>query len=172
MRNRRYLNINIHGIGYFWNLGLVRIRGSFTAERCLDTISDKLREFGIDLEADIVSVTTDGCSMMRKLGKLIPTLQQLCYAHGLQLVIQDIFYQKPIKSTENSLDYSSETDEYDEEVSSEMEDTEGLTVTGGMEQENALKLNADIWGIVNKVRRIVKLFKRFPLKNEILQAYV
>ena len=35
MQNRRYLNINIHGIGYFWNLGLVRIRGSFTAERCL-----------------------------------------------------------------------------------------------------------------------------------------
>ena len=34
MRNRRYLNINIHGIGYFWNLGLVRISGCFSAERC------------------------------------------------------------------------------------------------------------------------------------------
>ena len=53
-----------------------------------------------------------------------------------------------------------------------MKDTDGLTVTGSMEQENALKLNADIWGIVNKVRWIVKLFKRSPLKNEILQAYV
>ena len=42
LRNKRYLNINIHGIGYFWNLGLVRIHGSFSAEICYDTISQKL----------------------------------------------------------------------------------------------------------------------------------
>ena len=85
MRNRRHLNINIHGIGYFWNLWLVRIRGCFSAERCSETISNRLVEYDIDFETDVVAVTTYGCSMMRKLGRLIPTLHQLCYAHGLQL---------------------------------------------------------------------------------------
>ena len=87
LRNKRYLNINIHGIGYFWNLGLVRIHGSFSAEICYDIISPKLCEFGIDLKTDIVAITTDGCSMMKKLGRLVPSLQQLCYSHGLKLVI-------------------------------------------------------------------------------------
>lgn len=51
LRNKRYININIHGVGYFWNLGLVRIFGSFTAERC---VSNKLNEFGIEFEADLL----------------------------------------------------------------------------------------------------------------------
>ena len=41
-QNRRYLNINIHGRGYFWNLGSIRIRGCFSAEICSNVISDKL----------------------------------------------------------------------------------------------------------------------------------
>lgn len=53
-----------------------------------------------------------------------------------------------------------------------MEDTDGLTVTGGMEQENVLKYNAVIWVQLTKFVWIVKLFKRSPLKNEILQAKV
>ena len=93
VRNRRYLNLNIHGVGYFWNLGLVRIQGSFSAEKCIEIIASKLKEFELDLQCDIMAITTDGCSMMRKVGRLLPTLHQLCYAHGLQLVIHDIFYQ-------------------------------------------------------------------------------
>ena len=35
MRNRRYLNLHVHGVGYFWNLGLVRIQGIFSSEKCI-----------------------------------------------------------------------------------------------------------------------------------------
>lgn len=109
-QNRRYLNINIHGKGYFWNLGLIRIRGCFSAEICSNVISEKLNEFGIDFEKDIMAITTDGCAMMEKLGRLVSPFQQLCYAHGLQLVIQDVFYRiQPINETE--LFYTSGTDE-------------------------------------------------------------
>ena len=47
--NRRYLNINVHRKGYLLNNGLVR---------------------------DIVGITTDGCAMMKKLGRIIsiPTI--------------------------------------------------------------------------------------------------
>ena len=166
LQNKRYLNINIHGIGFFWNLGLVRIKGRFSSEACSKLISLKLKEFAIEFETDVISITTDGCSMMKKLGKIIPTSQQLCYAHGLQLVIQDVFYQKQLCSS------TSETDEdEDMEMFDDFND-DGFIVSESMDPQNALALNFDISKIVTKVRRIVKIFKRSPLKNETLQAYV
>ena len=42
----------------------------------------------------------------------------------------------------------------------------------GIDPQNALALNFDISKIVTKVRRIVKIFKRSPLKTETLQKYV
>ena len=72
MRNRRYLNLNVHGVGYFWNLGLVRIQGSFSAEKFIEKISSKLKDFELDLQSDIIVITTDGCSMMKKVGRLLP----------------------------------------------------------------------------------------------------
>ena len=60
---------------------------------CSDAIPKKLNEFGLDFRTGIVAITTDGCVMVRKLGRIIPPFQQLCYAHGLQLVIQDILYR-------------------------------------------------------------------------------
>ena len=46
---------------------------------------------------------------------------------------------------------------------------DGLIISGPTDVQNALSLNLDIFSLVNKVRRIVKIFKRSPLKNEILQ---
>ena len=48
-----------------------------------------------------------------------------------------------------------------------MEDSDGLTIVSGIQQENAFVLNPDIYQTVNKVSRVVKLFKSSPLKNEI-----
>ena len=110
---------------------------------------------------------------MKKSGRLIPTLHQLCYAHGLQLVIHDVFYQKGTVCPVKISDYSSETDEFEnDETVEEMEDSGGLNIVSDLQQENALILNLDICHLVNKVRQVVKLFKRSPLKNEILQNYV
>ena len=111
VQNKRYLNINIHGNDSFWNLGLIRIRGRFSSEACSNVIVHKLNEFGVNFEKDIVAITTDGCSMMKKLGRSIASLHQLCYAHGLQLVIQDTFYQKHNEDIEIFSDGSGTDDE-------------------------------------------------------------
>ena len=66
--------------------------------------------------------------------------------------------------------YASGTDE-DENISDDEEDG-GCTVQIGREQENRIGLSYDISDIVTRVRQIVKLFKRSPLKNETLQNYV
>ena len=169
LQNKRYININIHGKGYFWNLGLFRIRGRFSAEVCSSLISEKLSEFGINFKTDIVAITTDGCSMMKKLGRISPPFQQLCYAHGLQLVIQDVFYCKQSTNTSELYD-TSETEE--DEISSDDEESSGLTVLNATDLEIPIELSYDIFNLVRIVRQIVKLFKRSPLKNETLQKYV
>ncbi|KAI6649931.1 hypothetical protein LOD99_6295 [Oopsacas minuta] len=150
LQNKRYLNINIHGIGFFWNLGLVRIKGRFSSEACSKIISLKLKEFGIEFETDVISITTDGCSMMKKLEKIIPTMKLKKYSS------------------------TSETDE-DEDEDEDMEmfddfNDNGFIVSESMDPQNALALNFDISKIVTKVRRIVKIFKRTPLKNETLKC--
>ena len=112
--------------------------------------------------------------MMKKLGKFIPALHQLCYAHGLQLVIHDLFYEKQTRYTEEESDCLSETDQCEEEIFDEIEeDSDGLSmvIATGTQQEDSPMLKHDIYGIVNRVRKIVKFFKRSPLKNEILQNY-
>ena len=104
----------------------------------------KLKEFELDLQCDIIANTTDGCSMMRKVGRLLPTLHQLCHAHGLQLVIHDIFYQKQTTQSEYEINsnYSTETEEYDE-----LGDKNGLDI---VEQYNALMENVSIGDVAIK----------------------
>ena len=66
---------------------MVRVQGSMPAEKCVELLENKLREFGLSLEKDIVCICTDGASVMRKVGKLISAEQQLlCYAHAVQSV--------------------------------------------------------------------------------------
>lgn len=50
---------------------------------------------GLNLKQDIVSIATDGASVMTKVGRCIEAEQQLCYAHGVQLAVLDVLYKKP-----------------------------------------------------------------------------
>lgn len=100
--NKRFMNINIHGYldeqgGKIWNIGLVRAQGSMPAEICINLVETKLKRFGLILKDDIVSVTTDGASVMVKLGRLIQPQHQLCFAHGIQLAVIAIMYSKKQK---------------------------------------------------------------------------
>ncbi|CAH4038714.1 unnamed protein product [Pieris brassicae] len=54
----------------------------------------------INTDNDIVGITTDGASVMKKVGRLIEPLQQLCYAHGVQLGITDVIYKNNVESNE------------------------------------------------------------------------
>jgi hypothetical protein len=101
VRARRYLNVNVHAPSgsfkscSFWNLGLVRIVGSLPAEQCRELIKARLSSFGLDYAVDIAGQTTDGASVMVKLGKLCPSvLHQLCLSHGAHLAVLDTVYQK------------------------------------------------------------------------------
>ena len=60
----------------------------------------------------------------------------------------------------------------EDEIISDDEEISGLTVLYATDLENPIELSYDISDLVRRVRQIVKLFKRSPLKNETLQKYV
>lgn len=92
--NKRYLNINIHASDKkFWNMGLTQIQGSLTSVVCLQLISKKLVEYDLTMAQDVVSFTTDGPSVMLKLGRIAPCHHQQCFAHGIHLAVTDVLYK-------------------------------------------------------------------------------
>jgi hypothetical protein len=93
-RNRRYMNIYMFSSGKkVWNLGLVPIRNSLTEEAVLETVTTKLSQYSLSLSKDIVSVVTDGPTVMQKFGRLCPSHHQLCLAHGIQFGVVDVLYR-------------------------------------------------------------------------------
>ena len=176
VKNKRYININLHGNDTCWNLGLGRIHGSFAAERCVDTISSKLHEFGLSLDKDIVAVTTDGCSMMVKVGSIIAPDQQLCYAHGIQLAVLDVLYknQQSTQKEQEPGSFSDKDNESDDDDDDDLElgEDDGLS----FDQINITEIqdfsDSKLSIVIQKVRKVVKLFKRSPLKNEILHSHM
>jgi hypothetical protein len=165
-RNRRFMNVNVHGPGStFWGLGLIRVHGSMPAEKCVELLQQKLDVFGLSLTDDIVCIVTDGASVMQKVGKLIEAEQQLCLAHGIQLAVLDVLYQRREHSrVNNDGDDDSEDDDGRDQC---------LDVLENEEYDALTELSGDFQQAVDKVRQIVKLFKRSPTKNdEKLQVYV
>lgn len=63
------------------------------AEVCVTLVQNKLKEFDTSIE-NIVSITTDGASVMKKALKLLRVYNQLCLAHGIQLGVIDVLYNQ------------------------------------------------------------------------------
>lgn len=172
-RNKRYININVHGFFEnsseikFWNLGLVPIPGSMPAETCIDLVQNKLKDFNLSLENDIVGLTTDGASVMVKVGQLVAAHQQLCFAHGIQLGVIDVLYSSKVNNKEE------ESNDNDEEDDDDENDEMGrLEIVGDALEEYDLTADYNISFLVKEVRRIVRIFRKSPLKNVTLQKYV
>ncbi|KAJ2954908.1 hypothetical protein O0L34_g3232 [Tuta absoluta] len=182
INNHRYININIHSKSFkngkmFHNLGLIRIQGNMPAEVCISLIQARLAAYDLtlsDCDNDVVAMTTDGASVMSRVGRLLPIFHQLCLAHGIHLAICDVLYKKDHHhfSSESASDLRAENVE--NEVSSD--DDEDFASDGEFVVERAgssYSLNLDFQGIVKKVRTVVKLFKKSPTKNDtILQKHV
>lgn len=47
LRSHHYMNINVHSSTKFWNLGMIRIFGTLTAEKIVEMIESKLSEFNL-----------------------------------------------------------------------------------------------------------------------------
>lgn len=176
-KNHRYINLNLHHDDKHFNLGLIRIHGSCTAEHCIELVSERLNIFGLVMEIDTIGITTDGASLMVKVGKLLPCYQQLCYAHGIQLAVVDVLYKKkPHKEVEQAATDESDECEDDEDLeteNTEMNDGLALAVTVEPTLVDSVELIPRYSALLMKVRKVVKLFKKSPTKDDLfLQKYV
>ena len=118
LKNTRSMNINVHMGAETINLGLVPIVGSCPAEKAKELVEERLKEYLLSVEKDIIAETTDGAAVMEKYGRMIDCLHQTCYAHAYHLSVCDVLYAKPL-----------EDEPYDEEDDSDDENEEDDTTS-------------------------------------------
>lgn len=167
-KNRRYLNIILKSeSSQFWNIGLIRIKESFTWDIGLKMVQEKLKSYDLCLQKDIIAIVTDGCAVNIKIAKEADIFQQLCLAHMLQLCISDVLYPKKRKKIDDIV--SSTIIESVSEYEFDSDNDEFMVYIESIEDEI---IHQDYGPIISKVRKIINLFKRSSVKNDILQKYV
>ncbi|GBN69037.1 hypothetical protein AVEN_240894-1 [Araneus ventricosus] len=98
--------------------------------------------------------------------------QQVCFAHGLQLAVVDILYKKNIEREEEHQEITSNESDTDDEDTNDTHEEQGMTVTTTDPRHLSI-LIPRYNDLLQKVRKVVKLFKRSPTKYDIyLQKYV
>jgi len=171
-RNHRYLNINIHqSNGECHNLGMIRILGSCPASRVVQLLQDKLSEFELNLD-DFIGCTTDGAAVMISFGEGLSMHHQLCYNHAIHLAVIDVMYKKPEISFVVSSEMESDDEEQREESDHSDSDPNDSDNMATIAQQEHLHLRLDLHNLLQIIRKIVVVFRKSPVKNNILQQYV
>ncbi|GIY21208.1 hypothetical protein CDAR_613991 [Caerostris darwini] len=99
----------------YYNQKTYTCLGKYASKKCVEVLKSKLAKHGLSLKEDIVSISTDGTTVMKKVGKLIGANQQLCYAHGIQLGVIDVLYQKnKEQKNPNTVDIETSDSEFEE----------------------------------------------------------
>lgn len=122
-----------------------------SAERLVSLVKERLEVFSLDLDCDIASTVTDGASIMKKVGRMTSPVHISCMAHGLHLCVCDILYSKP--GVPQIDDFSDEDEDNNDGADS------GHFVP-------------QFKNTIEKVRQVVRVFRKSPLKNDILQKFV
>ena len=197
--NRRYAVVNAHlPGGEPVGLGQVRIRGKFDGADAAECVRKKLREYDLDVTCHIVATTTDGASMMVRMGKLLARHHQKCHDHGLHLAVVDVLYKAPrpkpprpataSPSSKDEAEASSSDesgDEYEESDTEEVSDSDASESEDEEEDEDEEgdgeyvdpmdvpeELIDEVGAIVDKIRKCCKKIRKSPVKNDALQEYI
>ncbi len=166
-RNRRYMNINAHFNGGFRSLGLPRVKGALDTLKAIDLVKTRLAAFGLDLDKDVVADITDGAAMMVKFGRETKPLHVICYAHAIHLAVCDVLYKKPEqKPSEMFLSDALTTEHNDEEEDEDVDDEEEEEGRRDNDNESAPDLAVGFHEVIKKVRKIAKIFRQSPVKND------
>jgi hypothetical protein len=173
--NKRYINIVVFGSKKFWNLGLIRYVGSTPAFKFKEIVIENLGQFSININ-NIVGCTTDGASVMVKLGKLItPVISQICLVHGIHLgVIKSLKGESADESlSDKEDDVESDLEDASEaEDESEVEDEDNATFNMYDQKSKTINYHPSMMNLIVKIRETAKKFKKSPLKNDLLQKLV
>ena len=59
VRNRRYMNLNLHDGQSFQSLGMIRVEGSIKSEQAIELVQGRLAKFNLKLDTDIYVTITE-----------------------------------------------------------------------------------------------------------------
>lgn len=133
-------------------------------------------DFGLDPEKHIVGTSGDGASAMVAFGNMIASEYVQCNDHGIHLGVTKVLYLKK-KPADASVDDDEDedvtfvecgSDEDDEDVPEAFDDEESDDEI----EEHSLQMVFAYQPTITKLRKIVSLFHRSSVKNEILQKFV
>ena len=60
VRNRRYINLNLHKIESFDSLGMIMVKGSLSSQATIDLVKKRLLNFSLNVDNHIIATITDG----------------------------------------------------------------------------------------------------------------
>ena len=156
VRNRRYMNFNLHNEQSFQSLGMIRVKCSMKSEKAIELIQGRLAKFNLNLDTDIVATITDGASAMMKVGRQTSPLHIVCLLHAIHLCICDILYKEKRKINEfnnkNNNAYDNEVEEDDSDLDETTEDN--------FDELPDIVLVSEFHKTVARVRKIVKMFRK------------
>ena len=159
------------------------------AETLLELVTSHIAEFGLHFEQDIFASITHGAQVMKRFGCISPASHQLCYSHALHLAMSDVVYERrllivqPLSNVSgHSADLFEEPPDLAAITGADNDSDEEAETINTVEDENQsimpdsfpyretfycppphLKNYRDV---INKVRAIVKIFRKSPLKND------
>ena len=167
------MNLNLHYDLDPVYLGMVRIKGSMPAERVENLVKERLDEFGLMMK-DIVATTTDGASVMKSFGRMICCVHQLCFADGYHLAVTDFLYARQNLFEGLEKERENNNTGSDSEFSSEyeMEEVDKAAVDLVETEAIGVELQQFVAEVIGKARTVVKMFRKSPLKKEILQKHI
>lgn len=130
-----------------------------------------MREFELDPEKNIVGTSGDGASAMVAFGREIASEYIQCNDHGVHLGITKILYSKKNVTDEDFVDedFFIECGSDDDSLDSEEFDDHNANLEFNELDE---QIDFDFQGTIRNLRKIVLLFQRSSVKNEILQGFV
>jgi predicted HicB family RNase H-like nuclease len=163
---RRYLNVTLHSVHEQVVLGLVPIIESCTSEKTEELVFQRLKDFGVDFTQDIVASTHDGARVMVKYGQIISAESQCCYNHAVHLSVVETFYQK--KSFDSLEDTELSDEETEEEELSDAENGDFIFES----ESNIPNIHSDYKVALDKMRKIIKFFRKSSVRTEILLKHV
>ena len=128
------------------------------AEKCITLLEDKLSQFGLSLSSDIVGICTDGASIMMKVWKVAEV------EHGVQLAVLDVLYHRKLECAYNTTASDASACERDSDDDDQV--TRNWDALTSLTTATTAELSQKYHLVVNKVRAVVKIFKRSPTKND------
>ena len=119
--------------------------------------------FGLDLNKNVVATVTDGASLMVKFRKETCPEHVTCYAQAIHLAVCDVLYKKTRHNPNKDFTCLVNDCKSDNENDSI---TKGEDCFEDEERNIAVPLASNLQDVVQKDRKIVKLFRQSPVKND------